>query len=195
MRKNRGKILNKIQDVMGIKNGKYCSSDVNVVSLNGDGGKQLQPFGDKPEVPTATIGIPSVTIGIPSVTYVNCPNGERKTIDFNEIQMNNNIIPDCVLGGSVILNDLNGYVVNYGETICPVDTPNVKSIQGCESVDLISIDFGDNIVSNDSVYQLSFNGVTQPGCYTIIKDDIKPSDTVSSVQGVPDCSTCRRVAP
>lgn len=106
MGRNVKPIFAKIQNVMGIKNGKYCSSDVSVVSLNGNNGIPMDG----------------------SVTYTNCPNGERKTINFNEIQMNNNIIPDCVLGGSVTLNNLNGYVVNYGETICTTPTPTPTSV-------------------------------------------------------------------
>ena len=39
MGENGKPILTKIQNVMGIKNGKYCSSDVSVVSINGGGGK------------------------------------------------------------------------------------------------------------------------------------------------------------
>tara|TARA_R110000868_G_scaffold66015_1_gene197086 strand:- start:197 stop:754 length:558 start_codon:yes stop_codon:yes gene_type:complete len=184
MRKNRGKILTKVQDVVGIKNGKYCSSDVSVVSLNGNnGGGAVSAF--KGEVQQQ------------SVTYVNCPNRETVTIDFNEIQMNNNIINDCVLGGSVILNDLNGYVVNYGQTICPVITPNVKQIQGCESVDLISIDFGDNIVTDGLIYSLIFNGTTKPGCYRIIGDTLSlPTDSISGrLLQVPDCKSCTPIPP
>jgi hypothetical protein len=184
MRRNKGKIFTKIQDVMGIKNGKYCSSDVSVVSINGGGGKPEQSFGNKPEAPTATIGIPSVT-------YTNCPNRETVTIDFRDILMNNNIIPDCVLGGSVILNDLNGYVVNYGETICPAST--IKQIQSCDGdVRSISIDFKDYVVTDGKVYELSFNGMTQPGCYTILGDTpfVDSQDSVKSVDEKPDCNSC-----
>jgi hypothetical protein len=167
MRRNRGKIFTKIQDVMGIKSGKYCSSDVSVVSING-----------------------GVVPQDASVKYTNCPNRETVTIDFRDILMNNNIIPDCVLGGSVILNDLNGYVVNYGDTICPV--PNIKDIQRCGSFAIsIPIDFGNNVVTNGLVYDLSFKGVTQPGCYTIIGDSkFVSQDTVSTSQVKPDCNSC-----
>lgn len=117
MGRNVKPIFAKIQNVMGIKNGKYCSSDVSVVSLNNNGGNpQSHTLGNKPEAP-----IP--TIGIPSVTYTNCPERQTVIINYIDIQMNNNIIPDCVLGGSVTLNDLSGYVVNYGDTICPTPTP------------------------------------------------------------------------
>ena len=188
MRRNRGKILTKVQDVMGIKSGKYCSSDVSVVSLNGGGGKaQSHTLGNKPEAPTNTIGIPSVT-------YTNCPNSERKTINFNEIQMNNNIIPDCVLGGSVTLNDLSGYVVNYGDTICPTV---IKSILNCDGIsEKVAIDFGNNVVIDGEVYQLTFNGVTQPGCYTIVSNTTNPTDSISTTLVVKGgCGMCKRVAP
>jgi hypothetical protein len=183
MGENGKPILTKIQDVMGIKSGKYCSSDVSVVSINGGGGKPEQSFGNKPESPTATIGIPSVT-------YTNCPERQSVIINYIDIQMNNNIIPDCVLGGSVILNDLNGYVVNYGETICPV--PNIKDIQRCDGdVRSISIDFKDYVVTDGKVYDLSFNGMTQPGCYTIIGDSpFDTQDSVKSVDEKPDCNSC-----
>lgn len=184
MGRNVKPIFAKIQNVMGIKSGKYCSSDVSVVSLNNNGGNpQSHTLGNKPEAP-----IP--TIGIPSVTYTNCPNGERKTINFNEIQMNNNIIPDCVLGGSVTLNDLSGYVVNYGDTICTTST--IKDIQRCGGFDMaISIDFGNNVVTNGKIYDLSFNGGTQQGCYTIIGDSpFDSQDSVKSVNEKPDCNSC-----
>jgi hypothetical protein len=183
MGRNVKPIFAKIQNVMGIKNGKYCSSDVSVVSLNNNGGNpQSHTLGNKPEAPTNTIGLPSVT-------YTNCPNGERKTINFNEIQMNDNIIPDCVLGGSVTLTNLNGYVVNYGQTICTV---TVKEIQSCNlGARNITVDFGDNVVTDGKVYSLSFNGISQPGCYIINGDSLSPSeDSVSSVQEVPNCLSC-----
>jgi hypothetical protein len=169
MGENGKPILTKIQNVMGIKNGKYCSSDVSVVSISGVESPQNE-----------------------SVTYVNCPNRETVTINYGEILMNNNIIDDCVLGGSVILNDLGGYVVNYGQTICPVIIPNVKQIQRCGNIESpISIDVGNNVVTVGNVYSLTFNGVTKPGCYTIIGDDVfSIQDTVSTLQEVPDCISC-----
>ena len=169
MGENGKPILTKIQNVMGIKNGKYCSSDVSVVSISGVEAPQNE-----------------------SVTYVNCPNRETVTINYGEIVMNDNIIDDCVLGGSVILNDLGGYVVNYGQTICPVIIPNVKQIQRCGSIERsISIDFGNNVVTVGNVYSLTFNGVTQPGCYTIIGDAVfSIQDTVNEIQEVPDCISC-----
>ena len=174
MRRNGKPILSKIQDVMGIKNGKYCSSDVNVVSLNGNSAEASAFMGEDKE---------------PSVTYTSCPSKELKTIYLKDIIMNKNIIPDCVLGGSVTLNNLGGYVVNYGETICPA--PTVKLIQSCLDGKTISIDFGDNVVTDGSVYRLTFNGGTRLGCYTIIGDTpILSEDSVSSVQQVPDCLSC-----
>ena len=171
MRRNRKPILSKIQNVMGIKNGKYCSSDVSVASINGNN-----------EIPMDG-----------SVTYTNCPNRETFTIDFTEVE-ENGIIPDCVLGGSVTLTNLDGYIVNYGQTICPAI---VKEIQSCDFGGInIIVDFGDNVVVDGSVLQLSFNGPTRPGCYTIIGDSLSTTeDSVSSLQEVPDCSQCRRVAP
>lgn len=176
MRRNVKPIFAKIQDVMGIKNGKYCSSDVSVVSLNNNNGGGVVPAFKE-------------SVQQQSVTYTNCPNSETVTIDFNEIQMNNNIIDDCVLGGSVTLNDLNGYVVNYGQTICPV---TVKEIQSCNlGARNITVDFGDNVVTDGKVYSLSFNGISQPGCYIINGDSLSPSeDSVSSVQEVPNCLSC-----
>ena len=97
MGRNVKPIFAKIQNVMGIKNGKYCSSDVSVVSLNN------------------TVGVPQGS----SITYTNCPDRSTVTINFT----GSGIINDCVLGGSVTLNDLSGYVVNYGDTICPTPTP------------------------------------------------------------------------
>jgi len=180
MRRNKGKIFTKIQDVMGIKNGKYCSSDVSVVSINGGGG---------------SVAVPAFKVEAQKqlITYIDCPKRETVTIDFGEIQMNNNIIPDCVLGGSVILNDLGGYVVNYGDTICPVIIPNVKQIQRCVGFySSISIDFGNYVVTDGKVYDLSFNGKTQPGCYTIIGDSpfVDSQESVSSVKEVYDCNSC-----
>lgn len=178
MRRNKGKIFTKIQDVMGIKSGKYCSSDVSVVSLKGNNSVEASAFME--------------SVQQQSVTYTNCPKRETVTIDFRDILMNNNIIPDCVLGGSVILNDLNGYVVNYGETICPA--PNIKDIQRCGSYfeRTNSIDFKDYVVTDGKVYELSFNGMTQPGCYTILGDSpfVEPKDTVKSVGEKPDCNSC-----
>jgi len=173
MGRNGKPILTKIQDVMGIKNGKYCSSDVSVVSINGGG-----------RAPQAAA----------SVTYVNCPKRETVTIYFREILMNNNIIPDCVLGGSVILNDLNGYVVNYGETICPTV---IKSILNCDGIsENVAIDFGNNVVIDGEVYELTFNGVTKPGCYTIVSNTTNPTDSISTTLIVKGgCGMCRRVAP
>lgn len=165
MRRNGKPILSKIQDVMGIKNGKYCSSDVSVVSLNNN------------EVPQGS-----------SITYTNCPDRSTVTINFT----GSGIIDDCVLGGSVTLNDLNGYVVNYGETICPVVLPNIKQIQSCNlGVRNITVDFGDNVVTDGKVYSLSFIGASQPGCYTIIGDSLSSTqDIVSSLQVVPNCLSC-----
>jgi hypothetical protein len=179
MGRNVKPIFAKIQNVMGIKNGKYCSSDVSVVSLNNNnGGGAVPAFRE--------------AVQQQSVTYTNCPDRQLITIDFTEVENNGGIIDDCVLGSSVILNDLNGYVVNYGETICPVVTPNVKQIQGCNfGYKNINVDFGNNVVTNGLVYQLSFNGSTQPGCYTIIGDNVfSTQDTVSLVQQVQDCATC-----
>lgn len=165
MRKNGKPILTKIQDVMGIKNGKYCSSDVSVVSLNYN------------EVPQGS-----------SITYTNCPDRSTVTINFT----GSGIINDCVLGGSVTLNNLGGYVVNYGETICPVVLPNIKQIQSCNlGVRNITVDFGDNVVTDGKVYSLSFIGASQPGCYTIIGDSLSSTqDIVSSLQEVPNCLSC-----
>lgn len=170
MRRNGKPILSKIQDVMGIKNGKYCSSDVSVVSLNNNNGIPLGGL----------------------VTYTNCPNRETFTIDFTEVENNGGIIDDCVLGGSVTLTNLSGYVVNYGETICPVVLPNIKQIQGCGFGGRnITVDFGDNVVTDGKVYSLSFIGASRPGCYTIIGDSLSTTqDTVSSLQEVPDCLSC-----
>ena len=180
MRKNGKPILSKIQDVMGIKNGKYCSSDVSVVSLtNNNGGGEVPAFKE--------------AVQQQLVTYTNCPDRQLFTIDFTEVVNNGGIIPDCVLGGSVTLTNLDGYIVNYGQTICPVIRQNVKQIQGCESVDLISIDFGDNLVTNGSVYQLTFIGETPSGCYVILGESLFDSqDTVSGTpnltKGCNDCS-------
>jgi hypothetical protein len=169
MGRNRKPILTKIQDVMGIKSGKYCSSDVSVVSLNG-GGRAPQDV---------------------SVTYIDCPNRETVTINYGEIQMNNNIIPDCVLGGSVTLNDLNGYVVNYGDTICPVVPDIIKLVQSCSASKPIVINFGSNVVENGLTYNLTFSGSTPPGCYVVQNDDINPIDTVTSTSiGVISCRFC-----
>lgn len=108
--------------------------------------------------------------------------------------MNNNIIPDCVLGGSVTLNDLSGYVVNYGDTICPTV---IKSILNCDGIsEKVAIDFGNNVVIDGEVYQLTFNGVTQPGCYTIVSNTTNPTDSISTTLVVKGgCGMCRRVAP
>jgi len=179
MRKNRKPILSKIQNVMGIKNGKYCSSDVSITSINGNNGGGAVPAFKE-------------SVQQQSVTYTNCPNRETVNIDFKDVENNGGIIPDCVLGGSVTLNNLNGYVVNYGQTICPV---TVKEIQSCDfGVRNMIVDFGDNVVVDGSVLQLSFNGPTRPGCYTIIGDSVPPSeDSVASLEQVQDCSQCRRV--
>jgi hypothetical protein len=179
MRKNRKPILSKIQDVMGIKSGKYCSSDVSITSINGNNGGGAVPAFKE-------------SVQQQSVTYTNCPNRETVNIDFKDVENNGGIIPDCVLGGSVTLNNLNGYVVNYGQTICPV---TVKEIQSCDfGVENIIVGFGDNDIKDGSVLQLSFNGPTRPGCYTIIGDSLSSTqDTVSSLQEVSDCSMCRRV--
>jgi len=176
MRKNGKTIMGKIQDVMGIKNGKYCSSDVSVVSLKGNNNSvEASAFME--------------SVQQQSVTYTNCPKRETFTIDFTEVENNGGIIDDCVLGGSVTLNNLGGYVVNYGETICPA--PTVKLIQRCFDGKTISIDFKDYVVTDGKVYELSFNGMTQPGCYTILGDTpILSEDSVSSVQQVPHCLSC-----
>ena len=143
MRRNRKPILSKIQNVMGIKNGKYCSSDVSVASLNGNGGGAAVPAFKEP-------------VQQQSVTYTNCPNRETFTIDFTEVEKNGGIIDDCVLGGSVTLTNLGGYIVNYGQTICPA---TVKEIKSCDFGGRnIIVDFGDNVVVDGSVLQLSFNG-------------------------------------
>jgi hypothetical protein len=165
MGRNVKPIFAKIQDVMGIKNGKYCSSDVSVVSLNNNNG-----------------GVPQGS----SITYTNCPDRSTVTINFT----GSGIIDDCVLGGSVTLTNLSGYVVNYGETICPV--PTIKEIQSCNlGARNITVDFGDNVVTDGKVYSLSFNGISQPGCYIINGDSLSPSeDSVSSVQEVPNCLSC-----
>lgn len=166
MRRNGKPILSKIQNVMGIKNGKYCSSDVSITSINGNN------------------GIPRDG----SVTYTNCPDRSTVTINFT----GSGIINDCVLGGSVTLTNLSGYVVNYGETICPVVLPNIKQIQDCNFGGRnITVDFGDNVVTDGKVYSLSFIGASRPGCYTIIGDSLSTTqDTVSSLQEVPDCRSC-----
>ena len=190
MGRNVKPIFAKIQDVMGIKNGKYCSSDVSVVSLNGNGGRlPAHTLGNKPEAPTNTIGLPSVT-------YTNCPNSERKTINFNEIQMNNNIIPDCVLGGSVILNDLNGYVVNYGETICTTPTPTNTLIQSCNDGKTYSVDGLDGSLGG-IVYKLTFKGgMVSDGCYTILGPTTNAfEDGVSTSTYYGDCNYCLNPTP
>ena len=179
MRRNGKPILSKIQNVMGIKNGKYCSSDVSVASINGNNGGAAVPAFKE-------------SVQQQSVTYTNCPNRETVNIDFKDVENNGGIIPDCVLGGSVTLTNLNGYVVNYGQTICP---STVKEIQSCDfgGRNMI-VDFGDNDVKDGSVLQLLFNGPTRPGCYTIIGDSLSTTeDSVSSLQEIPDCSQCRRV--
>lgn len=194
MGRNVKPIFAKIQNVMGIKNGKYCSSDVSVVSLNNNGGNpQSHTLGNKPEAPTNTIGLPSVT-------YTNCPNGERKTINFNEIQMNNNIIPDCVLGGSVTLNDLSGYVVNYGDTICttptPTPTPTNTLIQSCNDGKTYSVEgLGGSL--GGIVYKLTFKGGMLPnGCYTIVGTTTNAfEDTVSTSTYYGDCNYCLNPTP
>jgi hypothetical protein len=165
MGENGKPILTKIQNVMGIKNGKYCSSDVSVVSINGNG------------------GIPNNSI----IRYVNCPERQSVTISFS----GGGIIDDCVLGGSVILENLGGYVVNYGDTICPVVPDIIKLVQSCSASNPIVINFGSNVVENGLTYNLTFSGTTPPGCYVVQNDDINPIDTVTSTSiGVISCRFC-----
>lgn len=177
MGRNVKPILTKIQNVMGIKSGKYCSSDVSVVSLNNNGGK----------VPQGS-----------SITYTNCPDRSTVTINFT----GSGIINDCVLGGSVTLNNLNGYVVNYGDTICTTPTPTptpiptpipdiIKLVQSCSAASPIVVNFGSNVVTDGLVYSLTFSGSTSWGCYIIYNDDINPIDTVTSMsKGVIGCKLC-----
>jgi hypothetical protein len=176
MRRNRKTIMGKIQDVMGIKSGKYCSSDVSVVSLNGNSGGAAVPAfnGESKEQ---------------YVEYINCTKKEKVTINYMEIQMNNNIINDCVLGGSVTLNDLNGYVVNYGDTICPV----IKMVRSCGEGKNMVANFGITDVTDRLTYYLTF-GNNENGCYTIL-GDVDPNvkidvEVLTAYQSGGNCETC-----
>ena len=172
MRKNGKPILSKIQDVMGIKNGKYCSSDVNVVSLNGNNGGAAVPAFKE-------------SVQQQSVTYTNCPDRRLVTINFT----GSGIINDCVLGGSVTLNNLGGYVVNYGETICPV----IKMVRSCGEGKNMVANFGITDVTDGLTYYLTF-GNNENGCYTIL-GDVDPNvkidvEVLTSYQSGSNCETC-----
>jgi hypothetical protein len=176
MRKNGKTIMGKIQDVMGIKSGKYCSSDVSVASINGNNGGAAVPAFKE-------------SVQQQSVTYTNCPNREKVYIDFKDVEINGGIIPDCVLGGSVTLNDLNGYVVNYGQTICPV----IKRISSCAGDGSIVANFGITNVTDRLTYYLTF-GNNENGCYRIL-GDVDPNlkidvEVLTAYQSGRNCETC-----
>lgn len=190
MGRNVKPIFAKIQNVMGIKNGKYCSSDVSVVSLdNNNGGGAVPAFRE--------------AVQQQSVTYTNCPNRETFTIDFTEVKNNGGIINDCVLGGSVTLTNLNGYVVNYGDTICttptPTPTPTITptprtytEIQSCENGSTYSVS-SDIPINVGNIVNLTFKYGTVPnGCYTIVGTTLNtPLDYVITVSSKYDsCIAC-----